>query len=316
MKKSVVCPVFGFLLVLSACVCSIQAAYADSEQSGFIEPGFAEVGRWHFSVSAGLGNKSNPLLQGDDFPLYILPSVYYYGEQLFFENGDLGYSFVQRPEYVFSAIARLNEEVVHFVDWHPANILVTQFINRESESDGQKVEQSITDESLLHMSFEDDFAPGPAHINFKQLAERKWSLDAGLQFDWFIDDSASFRLRALADASLIHDGKNFNFEYQKKWFNGAKWHMTMTLGTDWLSQQLTEYYYGISARDGVDPAYYYQPDSAWLPYIKLTPHYRLNENWRLVSLIKYQHLPDTLSKSPIVEKNYRLTWFAGVNYAF
>ncbi|MCU4674972.1 MipA/OmpV family protein [Catenovulum sp. 2E275] len=300
------------LIFSLGCLFTFNTALADSQAYPADSGSYAKVDSWHFSVSLGVGNKSNPLVQGDDFPLYILPSVYYYGENVFFENGDLGYTFVETPNYALSAISRLNEEVVHFVDWHPANILMTQFVNSDSKE--PTLDTKLTAE--WSNNNQNQISPQSAHLDYRQLAKRKWSLDAGVQLDWFINDTSAFRLSVLTDVSQVHYGENINLEFRQVVNYTNHWQLNWGIGTDWLSKELSRYYYGVSQRDNVDSVYYYQPDSALLPYIKLSPSYRFNSNWRLVGLFKYQHLPSEITDSPIVEKNNRTTWFVGVNYAF
>lgn len=273
---------------------------------------YTQIGKWHFSVAFGYGFKNNPLVKGDDFPLLILPSVYYYGENLFFENGDLGYTLISHADYAVSAITRLNEEVVHFVDWHPSNILVTSFAN-----DVNSVQKNASgDFGNDYLQPENNAISSPRKLSFQQLENRQWSLDAGIQLDWFLTDFSQIRLRLLTDASQVHYGENINLAYSAQHYFQNRWQINWSLGVDWLNQQLSQYYYGVDQRDTVDPTYFYQTNSALNPYIKVSPSYQINQTWRLVSLFKYQLLDNELQNSPIVKKKQRITWFVGLNYAF
>lgn len=273
---------------------------------------YAQIGKWHFSVAVGYGFKNNPLLEGDDFPLLVLPSVYYYGEKLFFENGDLGYTLINDADYAISALTRLNEEVVHFVDWHPSNILITPFAN-----DFNTVQKNpVWELESSYIEPENDAISGPRKLNFHQLKDREWSLDAGVQLDWFVSDTSQVRLRLLTDASQVHYGENINLAYSAQHYYQQAWQVNWSIGVDWLNQQLTQYYYGVDQRDTVDSSYFYQAGSAINPYFKISPSYKINQNWRLVSLLKYQLLDSEIQDSPIVKERQRITWFMGINYAF
>lgn len=282
---------------------------ADSQASNH---NYTQIGQWHFSVAFGYGFKSNPLVKGDNFPLLVLPSIYYYGENLFFENGDLGYTLINEPDYAVSAITRLNEEVVHFVDWHPSNILMTPFANNVNN-----IQTNPTlDLETSYIQPENDSTLSPRKLSFQQLKNRQWSLDAGLQLNWFLSDFSQIRLRLLTDASQVHYGENINLAYSTQHYFKNRWQINWSLGVDWFNQQLSQYYYGVDQRDTVDASYFYQAGSAINPYIKVSPSYQINQNWRWVSLFKYQLLDNELQDSPIVKAKQRITWFMGFNYAF
>ena len=149
-----------------------------------------------------------------------------------------------------------------------------------------------------------------------QVAKRDWSWDAGLQFHYYFSSHSQLRLRLLQDVSGVHQGQSFNLKYSGDYLVGSGWLLKYAAGFDWLSKDLTRYYYGISKRDGVEQSAYYQPKSAWQPFVKIGAVYRINENWNFVSHLYYQKLANTVQESPLVEDNYWLASFVGVNYAF
>ena len=61
-----------------------------------------KLATWHIAVGVGIGIATNPLHGGDDIPLIVLPDLAYYDEHLFFDNGVLGYTFIQDKRFVFS----------------------------------------------------------------------------------------------------------------------------------------------------------------------------------------------------------------------
>ena len=73
-------------------------------------------------VSVGAGVITNPLYGADNIPLVVIPQVAYYGQNWFFDNGRLGYSFLQSKQHNVSFVSEINPESRFFIDWHPQNI--------------------------------------------------------------------------------------------------------------------------------------------------------------------------------------------------
>ena len=39
------------------------------------------IGRWNFSIEIGAGIRTNPLVNGKDIPLVVIPQLSYYGQR-------------------------------------------------------------------------------------------------------------------------------------------------------------------------------------------------------------------------------------------
>ena len=65
------------------------------------------IGRWNFSVALGAGVRTNPLVNGKDIPLIVIPQVSYYGKRFFIDNLDLGFTLIEKgsgdKKWVFDA---------------------------------------------------------------------------------------------------------------------------------------------------------------------------------------------------------------------
>ncbi|MER2491436.1 MipA/OmpV family protein [Catenovulum sediminis] len=288
------------------------------------------VDRWQISVSVGIGKKSNPLFDGDDLPLLIIPSVYYYGERFYFDNGDIGYSFYEDNHFSLTAVARLNEEYAHFIDGHPANFLVATTVGVSVAPETEVPLDAVPAVPSTGDGMTDDggdpqpsqpqqpsFGPDQREVKFhrQNLADKKWSVDAGLQFYYFVNQQNRLRLRYLTDVSSVHSGSNVNIEYSYLWQQN-NWAVRNSIGADWLSSEVSQYYYGIGQRDTQQQQYWYHPSASWLPYLRINPNYKINDAWKAVFLLEYQSLSKALKNSPVVEDNARTTLFFGVNYAF
>ena len=73
------------------------------------------IDEWQFSLALGVGVISNPLHEGKNVPLVIIPSFSFYGNNWFFDKNTLGYSFYQSSSLVISGISQPNRENTFFM---------------------------------------------------------------------------------------------------------------------------------------------------------------------------------------------------------
>ncbi|MCI2285787.1 MipA/OmpV family protein [Colwellia sp. MSW7] len=151
---------FLFLLLL----CS-QAYATDCQKES---EHCAEIGKWNFSVSLGAGMVSNPLHGGNNIPLVVIPTISYYGENIFFENNTLGYSFFENDHFIISAIGKLNYEKSYFSRRHPENILV------DSSTSNTVISTPDTDDQNTNAPNEIIREPV---VNVNEVSDRDWAID-------------------------------------------------------------------------------------------------------------------------------------------
>ncbi len=80
------------------------------------------VGEWDLGLALGYGQKSNPLRHQDDIPLYVIPSIAYYGENWFFDNGNLGLTLAESENYTINLVTAYSRERAFFYRWDPSNV--------------------------------------------------------------------------------------------------------------------------------------------------------------------------------------------------
>jgi outer membrane protein len=107
-----------FRLLVLFCIFFPSTILACSEDETCIEKS-----SWHLGIAFGLGIKTNPLVDGDDIPLVIMPDIAWYAEQAYFDNGELGYQWINQPKVAFETFLQLDRERAFFSFLHPANIL-------------------------------------------------------------------------------------------------------------------------------------------------------------------------------------------------
>lgn len=311
---------FIVLLALFSVLCISQAQANCAEESDDCAP----ISQWQFSVGLGIGALSNPLHGGKDIPLVIVPSIRYYGEQVFFENNTLGYSFYEDENFTVSAITQLNRDATFFKRWHPSNIFVDTFLVSVETSDFVIREEGdsnspdeVDDEQPVD---EVDSFVTERHIRVRQqdIKNRKISLDGGLQFNWFLNNKSQLQGKILHDINSVYQGTNAQVAYLRKlkseWLPNTLLHFTV--GANWFSRNHVNYYYGVNSADKVPSYAYYQAGSSFNPFVKLSSRYRINKRWQFAVSYKREWLGKAIHQSPLVAEKQLETLFIGAVYAF
>ena len=278
-------------LCLLQCLIVINSFAASSKIES---DNYIKVNEWHTSVALGAGTITNPLNGGKNIPLFIIPYIAYYGENLFIENNTLGYSFYQNDFIVISAISQINREAMFFHDWQPTQLFVPNF-----------------SESIVE-------TPNDKPVYLMDIQKRKWAIDGGIQINWFINNSLDIKAKVLHDLNQVYQGYNASIVLNKNLqFNALKnSQFNISVGANWQSAALANYYYGLDENDNVDLSNLYQAKSGIQPYISLAMIHKINVKWRLKLLAKQEFLDTNLSHSPLIKESSITSVFFGVVYAF
>ncbi len=260
------------------------------------EPGSCiEVGKWQFSVSIGLGLRTNPLNDGDNIPLVLLPQLSYYGERFFVENLDAGFSLVENSKTLFNLIATPSYDGVFFNRWDPGNLFVD--IGSVADAGAGTAEDSAPDDNITE-------------INANELSTRQFSYLGGLEFS-YETKFGTLQSSILTDISRRHSGSEIRFAYQ----HTVNRHFSTTVGFTWKDKKLTDYYYGIDADEVVDDRGRYEPGPSVNPFVRLsTTSDQEIAGWRLS--FEVQKLDRQITRSPIVDEDYVVTFFVGKHIDF
>lgn len=269
----------------------------------------AAIGKWNFSVSLGAGAVTNPLHGGNNIPLVVIPTISYYGENIFFENNTLGYSFFETEHLVVSAIGKLNYEKSYFSRWHPENILVDSSSSNSVISTPDEGDQNTIEPS-------EDYQKSVVNIN--EVSDRDWAIDAGIQLNWFINKTTDAKLNILHDINNVYNGFNGQLALTKRVTLVAlpSTLMSFSLGANWNSESLVDYYYGISKQRDPKAKVGYQGKQSINPYLRFALKHQLSEHWRVRVQVKRVFLATGTTNSPLVKEDHVNTFFAGVTYDF
>jgi len=280
--------VWFFLICLS---CS-NAALACSKN----EDSCVESEQFQLSVALGAGQRSNPLYDGDSFPMLILPDFSYYTDTWFIDNGTLGYSLMQNERFAASVVMRLNSEKGYFQRWFAGNVIT---LNSTS--------------AILPPEVDTGTQKSMSAVSVDHVKKRPTAVDAGLQFNWFGEQWQS-RLNFWQDINSKYEGQNASLSWSRFWpLAGGQFDLSTTLY--WKSAKLIDTYYGV----GEDELYYlqrYDGRASWQPEVRVGWQKALTSRWTMLTFYRYLHLDDAMTDSPLVQDDSVQTWFVGMSYRF
>lgn len=148
-----------------------------------------------------------------------------------------------------------------------------------------------------------------------RVAHRKMSGLAGFEYAYSLD-AVSLHLQALSDVTGVHEGQEVRMALMFPWQWGEqRW--ALTLGANYKSRRILDYYYGVSARDVDDEALFYAPVSSGLErLLRLDWQRPLSRHWSLRAMLQYVELPHEIHTSPLVSDRSVGTLFFGGVYHF
>lgn len=269
-----------------------------------------EKSRWHLGIAFGVGIKTNPLVNGDDIPLVILPDIAWYAHKAYFDNGELGYQWINQPKIAFETFLQLDRERAFFSFWHPANILVP-IINSAAEVPASV---PVPSEEILTPMPDEEILTSRLSLSIEDIASRKWAINGGLRGHYFLSNG-EWQLTFQQDISNVHKGQQVGLQFSHKW----QWHefrLGVRIGTDWKSARLIDYYYGVSQKDTEFSNLYFNGESGWQTYMSINVQKPINKHWSWLANIGYRRLPVSLTNSPLIEQNTIRNVFLGIAYRF
>ncbi len=82
------------------------------------------VGQWEFSVGIGLGGRTNPIALNDDIPIFLMPTISYYGKRFFWQTDTIGYTLFESEHTQFNIIGTIGYDQTYFNDWGIGNFSI------------------------------------------------------------------------------------------------------------------------------------------------------------------------------------------------
>ena len=283
-----------------------------------------KVGEWQFAIGLGLGQKTSVVYDQDDRNLYIIPSIKYYGERVFFDNGTLGYTFFENRHHAFSAVVELNPLVAQFKQYHPDNIFNPTAVSDSLTSPSVEQADEFGDASGEVAGPVEDNAsdggnayqgPSPTLADVP-LESLDWSVDAGLQHNWFISDNLTLITELYTDISSVHSGSRMRSKINWALPKTFGWQPLFSAGLHYIDDKSSQYYFGIDARDTDNDSVYFSVKNALNTEISVTAIRPLSNDWSVLLFYRYEWLDSALAASPLITDDAIKTYFIGLTYAF
>lgn len=279
-------------MLLVASVLSGAAARASEDCSGPSEECVA-IGHWSLSLAMGAGVRTNPLGGHDNLPIVLVPHVSYYGERVFLDDLDVGFTLAEGAANTLSLVASPGYDRAFFYRGDLQNIFIGGLPTATPGStviSGSSGTAPATSTAVRRVA-----TPEPS---LTYLAGPEWT---------FRYRSVSGQLDALHDVSGHDHGDEIRGALGVPLWR-AHGTLSLNAGFTWKSAAVVNYYYGIPAL--------YHPGAAVNPFVKLGYARPLGGRWTLSALAEYERLGSAIAASPLVTERYVATVFVGAIRAF
>jgi len=260
---------------------------------------------WDFGIGIGFGEQSNPFVAADAVPTYITFDIAIYGKRFFFDNGDVGFTLVDRDGYGLNLIATYSNERIYYSFFNALGLVRPDLSNTSPRPpESAIVTEVVTPDTLIN--------PGFLFFDL-DFPDRDFAVNSGFELLWN-KPFGSFQIQALTDISNKHKGQEFSIEYSKAWGKG-RWRFQPSFGINWKSRELVDYYYGLDMSNS-GTGFTYRGESVVNYSGGLVSSYRINNHVSLVASLKYNRFGSAIRNSPLVVDDSSRSFFAGVFYSF
>jgi len=246
-------------------------------------------GKWNFSLSLGAGLRINPIDDGKNIPLVVIPQFSYYGKRFFIDNLDAGLTLFENDTNTLNLVASPSYDRVYFVRSDLQNFFVPNGANAAAIAHNPR--------DTLQRGFTSGSTSLPLpRPRISYLAGPEWSFNiANLtgQLDLLHELTSNFHgdeVRAALQIPLLKSPYNLN----------------AGIGATWKSAALVNYYYGAGSL--------YRPGAALNPFVKIAYQRPLSGKWSFTAFVHYEYLGAAIAKSPYIARPQVVTFFAGFVY--
>ncbi|MDP2283321.1 MAG: MipA/OmpV family protein, partial [Pseudohongiella sp.] len=146
------------------------------------------------------------------------------------------------------------------------------------------------------------------------LPERDFAVNSGIEM-LYLSQFGDLQAQLLTDVSGTHHGQSAWFSYSYPWITRTS-EFSLTLGLEWKSSDLIDYYYGVRPDESIDGRPTYAAGSGINRVMRFSASRALSERWRLVGVLEHEQLSSAIRRSPIIERGTVNTAFVGLYYQF
>lgn len=240
--------------------------------------------RWQLGIALGYGLRTNPLVQSDDIPILVDIDISWFGDRFFFDNGDLGFTFLDNDFVTTSLVGRINSDRVFFGRTN------TRFVTV-------------------------DLAGAPLSSTFElSIPDRDYAGELGIELladgDW-----GQLQLTGFHDVSGTHEGYEIEFDYGYGWRN-QRLYIEPSFGLSFKSEAMNNYYWGVPSDETNVAIPGYTADAGVNVHARLQLSYQISKKWLLSFVGEVERMNDEAAESPIVKEQNVFGYFAGFGYRF
>jgi len=252
---------------------------------------------WRLGLALGYGSRTNPLIQSKDIPVLVDVDVAWFGKRWFFDNGDLGFTALDNRFFTANLMARVNSDRTFFSKTN------TKYVSFAYAVDGLQTTAFSPSTGL----------PITEPVPIKP-PRRDYAVEAGVEV-LFGGEWGNATLHAFHDVSGTHDGYEVAADYSFRWTTG-RLSIAPTVGVTYKSRKLSDYYWGVHADEASLVLAPYEAGGGLGWEAGLRTNYYLTKNIRLAVSVNYEQLQWDIARSPLVEEDYVLGYFAGLGWQF
>lgn len=148
----------------------------------------------------------------------------------------------------------------------------------------------------------------------RRRATAEAGLSVGRDFGWG-------RLTAewTSDVLNEHKGHEFRLTASRRFadiLGIEKLAVTPSVGGNWRSKQLNNYYYGVKTKEAAANRRAYTAGDTLGLLTAIRTDYAISEKWNLFGAVSVEWLGSEITNSPIVDQHYRMSILAGALYTF
>ena len=273
---------------------------APAEQPPVVLP---EERRWRLGAAVGMGERSNPLIQSKDIPLFVDLDVAYFGDHWFFDNGDLGLHLMDNDIATANLVARVNSDRAFFGKTN------TRYVTFSLMAGGERAE--LVDPATGQPVTAGFDSPSPQPL---KPPERDYAIEVGIE-SLFGGEWGQASFRAFHDVSGTHDGYEIAADYSYRFTHGLfSW--SPMVGLSWKSAALSDYYWGVHSDEVSFTLWPYEAKAGLGWEAGLRANYYMTKSLRLALSANYERLQHSVAMSPLVKQDYVVGYFMGLGWQF
>ncbi|MDQ2075732.1 MipA/OmpV family protein [Marinimicrobium sp. ABcell2] len=310
----------AFRILILTMALSFYTAGASAEPCGHGQSHCAAVGEWELSLGIGLGVRSNPLHNGDDIPLVLIPQISYYGQRFFIENLDIGYTLVDQPNLMLNVLVTPGGDGLYFFRRGWRNFVMDGGLSGRNSlaapaSPGPQEyfgPMPVADQDERSSETPTPLVEEP--LDPERTRRRRVAGMAGLEASAALGP-VDWQLQLLTDVTGVHRGEELRFALSSSQYYGEH-RFGVAGGFSWKSADLLEYYYGVRADEATERLPAYEPNSGVTPFVRLSWGKAVNRHWRWQGSLQYDYLSRSVRNSPLIEDSEVVQVFIGGVYHF